>query len=260
MAEAICSTAPFFLRPVREAFRHIADAGFRGVEVMVTRDPETQDPTSLFAAASAHGLDVRAIHAPFLLLNRGIWGPDPIRKVTRSVEMAEMLGTRTVIVHPPYRWQRRYRDWLADGMPQLAAESGVTVALENMFPLAPRGIPGPRLHDHSPLEAAVNRVLDTSHAAVAGWDLLSTAESWGENLAHVHLSDNAGRGWDSHLPVGEGILPLGDLLGSVAGSAATVSLELDLRRFMGDDGAMNSVLVGNREFCERGLARTPQLA
>src|SRR5438445_341633 len=33
------STAPFFRYPVREAFRHAAEAGFEAVEVMVTQDP-----------------------------------------------------------------------------------------------------------------------------------------------------------------------------------------------------------------------------
>jgi sugar phosphate isomerase/epimerase len=250
MAEVICSTAPFFLRPVREAFRHIADAGFTGTEVMVTRDPDTQDPTSLFAAASEFGLEVRAIHAPFLLLNRWLWGPDPVRKVTRSIEMASVVGASTVIVHPPYRWQGAYARWLAEQMPALAERHGVTVAVENMFPLAPRGLPGPRLHDHGPLETSMNRVLDTSHAAVAGWDLAETAARWGERLSHVHLSNNNGKGWDSHLPVDEGVLPLGELLASLDGFDGAVSLELDLRRFMKDAATMNRVLVRNREFCE----------
>ena len=36
------STAPFFRRPLRDAFRHAALAGFGSVEVMVTQDPNTQ--------------------------------------------------------------------------------------------------------------------------------------------------------------------------------------------------------------------------
>jgi sugar phosphate isomerase/epimerase len=73
---------------------------------------------------------------------------------------------------------------------------------------------------------------------------------------HFHLSNNAGKGWDSHLPVDEGILPLGTLLDRVAGDgfAGTVSLELDLRAYLGDDHAIRDVLVRNREFCEQRLA------
>lgn len=249
MAEVICSTAPFFLRPVREAFRHIADAGFTGVEVMVTRDPETQDPVSLFAAAEEHGLRVRAVHAPFLLVARRVWDTDPITKVRRAAEMADILGASTVIAHLPYRWQSGYARWLTEERPAVAAERGVTIAVENMFSLSPLGLRGPSLHDEAPLQDAEHRVFDTSHAAVAGLDLQATAAAWGERLAHIHLSNNRGRGWDSHLPVDEGVLDLRGFLTSLPDYTGVVSLELDLRRFMRDDRAMNDVLVRNREFC-----------
>jgi hypothetical protein len=38
------------------------------------------------------------------------------------------------------------------------------------------------------------------------------------------------------------------------GFAGTISLELDLRAYQGDDQAIKEVLVRNREFCERRLA------
>lgn len=256
--DVIVSTAPFFLRPVREGFRHIADAGFDGVEVMVTRDETTQDPTSLFAAASEYGLRVHAVHAPFLLLNRWVWGSDPIGKVARSVEMAGQLGAPVVIAHPPYRWQGRYARWLVEEAPGIAAEAGVTVAVENMFPARLGPVPGPTLHRRS-LDEHRNVTLDTSHAAVAGDDLLDVTESFGERLTHVHLSNNGGRGWDSHLPVDEGVLPLGALLRRLDGSgyAGAVSLELDLRRWMSDAAGMRAVLERNRTFCETHRAPAP---
>jgi sugar phosphate isomerase/epimerase len=76
---------------------------------------------------------------------------------------------------------------------------------------------------------------------------------------HFHLSNNAGKGWDSHLPVDEGILPLDRLLDEIArdGFSGTIALELDLRPYLGDDDAVREVLVRNREFCEARLgART----
>ena len=106
-------------------------------------------------------------------------------------------------------------------------------------------------------------VLDTSHAAVAGLDILDLYERYRDKLLHVHLSNNAGRGWDSHLPVyQEGVLPLGPFLEALASSgfAGTISLELDLRPYAGDDKAIHEVLVRNREFCEAhlGLAQTEE--
>lgn len=247
----IMSTAPFLLRPVREAFRHAADAGFTDVEVMVTRDEDTQDAASLFAAASGFGLKVQAIHAPSLLLTRGIWGTDPIGKVSRAIEMSGQLGAPVVIAHQPFRWQRRYEDWLLQEMPAIAHDAGVKVAVENMFTPRVRSLKGPRLHSKA-LGGYSEVTLDTSHAAVAGSDIVEAALASGDRLSHVHLSNNGGKGWDSHLPVDEGVLPLGDLLEHLqrSGFGGAVSLELDLRRWMEDPRGMNEVLTRNREFCE----------
>lgn len=246
----IVSTAPFFLRPVHEAFRRISDAGFEGVEVMVTHDETTQHAVRLARAASEFGLTVEAIHAPSLLLTRRVWGTDPIGKVERAVWMASDIGAPVVVAHPPYRWQRGYRTWLDREMPSLAERAGVAVAMENMFPVRARALKGPRLHDDD-LDGYGNVTLDTSHAAVARLDPIEAAIRSDARLAHVHLSGNSGKGWDSHLPVYEGVLPIAALLNHLedSGYAGAVSLELDLRRWMDDPAALNIVLERNKVFC-----------
>jgi len=89
----ICSTAAFFGRPLGDAFGHIAEAGFVGVEVMVTRDPATQRARVLRELSRQHGLAIRAIHAPFLLMTRTVWGTDPIGKMVRvGAERFEVVG------------------------------------------------------------------------------------------------------------------------------------------------------------------------
>jgi sugar phosphate isomerase/epimerase len=92
-------------------------------------------------------------------------------------------------------------------------------------------------------------VLDTSHTAVARHDLLEVRARFGDRLRHVHLSDNAGRGWDSHLPPGHGVLPLDRFLDELAASAfaGTVSLEVDLRTWMRDASSLERVMVEMRE-------------
>ncbi len=131
-----------------------------------------------------------------------------------------------------------------------------------MFPVKIRGDRGIRFHssqDFEDLDRYPTLVLDTSHLAVAGFDPVETYARYRDKVVHFHISNNAGKGWDSHLPVYEGVLPVDDLLASVAadGFAGSVSLELDLRRFIDDDAAIHDVLVRNREFCEEHLsART----
>ena len=258
----LLSTAPFFRYPLREAFRHTREAGFDAVEVMVTSDPATQDPRRLQELAGEFGLSIRALHAPFLLLTRRVWGTDPIAKIYRATQVAEQAGIPLVVVHPPYKWQGRYRKWIDERIGDFSARSGVVVGVENMFPVKIRGERGLRFHasqEFEDLDRYPNLVLDTSHLAVARYDVIQAFRRYREKVVHFHLSNNAGKGWDSHLPVDEGILPLGALLEEIAGAAfeGTIALELDLRPYLGDDAAVKEVLVRNREFCESRLgART----
>jgi sugar phosphate isomerase/epimerase len=252
------STAPFFRQPLRQAFRAVADAGFDAVEVMVTQDPATQEPDRLRKLADEFGLRVGAIHAPFLLVTRRVWGTDPVEKIDRAIVLAGEVGADMVVVHPPYRWQRAYRRWIAEDLRGVSEESGIVVAVENMFPLRLPGAPSMRFHSE---HARADRlgtpylVLDTSHAAVAGQDIRQALARDHDRIRHIHLSNNAGRGWDSHLPVGrDGVLPVEAFLADLNdGYRGSVSLELDLRPWMKDPRALRDLLVQQREYCARHL-------
>lgn len=261
-APVLFSSAAFFARPLAETFRLVADAGYEGVEVMVTKDPGSQDPALMRALARQHGLVIGALHAPSLLLTRKVWGTDPVAKIYRAVEVAQQAEIPTVVTHPPYRWQRAYRRWLDDRLPGLEAGTGVTVAIENMFPLrmGERGVTFHANQDLEELEGLPDLVLDTSHAAVAQHDPIELRRRFGARLRHVHLSDNAGRGWDSHLPPGQGVLELDAFLDDLAGDGydGMVSLEVDLRRYLTDADRLHDIMVSMREGVETRLrAATP---
>ena len=252
------SSAAFFARPLAETFRIVAETGYRGVEVMVTKDPASQDAKEIRRLAREHGLTVGAMHAPSLLLTRKVWGTDPVGKIYRAMEVAQDAEIPTVVMHPPYRWQRGYRRWLEEQLPGLEGGTGVTVALENMFPLriGERGVTFHANQDLEDLEGLPDLVLDTSHAAVARHDLVEVRRRFGERLRHVHLSDNAGKGWDSHLPPGQGILDLDVFLTDLAsdGYRGSVALEVDLRRYLTDDAKLRALMVEMREYVESRFA------
>ena len=254
------STASFVRMPMREGLRHIAEAGYEGVEVMVTQDPGTQESRQLAAACKEFGVRIPVVHAPFLLITRRVWGTDPLGKIYRAVQLAEELEAPLVVVHPPYRWQVRFRRWIESSLAEFSARTGVTVAVENMFPItfgAERGLTFHAGQQLDELDANPYLVLDTSHAAVAGIDILEVYERYRDKIVHVHLSNNAGKGWDSHLPVYDegGVLPLDEFLQLLAndGYQGTMSLELNLQPYLQDPEAMHEVLVRNREFCEAHL-------
>jgi sugar phosphate isomerase/epimerase len=253
-----CSTVSLLSLSLHDAFPLVADAGFGAIEVMVTKDPDTQDAARLRELAEDAGLRIAAIHAPFLLMTRRVWGTDPVGKIERAVALADQVEAPLVVVHPPYRWQSRYRRWLDDGLGELAARVPVRVAVENMFPVKVRGRSLGAYHAVRSLEDLAgfeHVVLDTSHAAVAGHDLVGIVEHLGERLAHVHLSDNPGRGWDSHLPPGEGILPLDAFLRALGdrGYGGTISFEIDLRRHGSDRAALRDALADALERCRAAL-------
>jgi sugar phosphate isomerase/epimerase len=253
-----CSTVTLFPLPLQEVFPLLAQTGYRGVEIMVTKDPDTQDPERLRDLAEDHGVPIEAIHAPFLLMTRRVWGLDPVGKIDRAIELAEAVGAPLVVVHPPYRWQSAYREWLRDRLPSLAERTDVMVGVENMFPVRVRGRKVGTFHTVrtlEDLEGFEHVVLDTSHAAVAGLDLLEALATLRGRLRHVHLSDNAGKGWDSHLPLTEGVLPLDRFLEALAagGFAGTITLEIDLRKLAGDRDRVRRALIANREFCASRL-------
>jgi sugar phosphate isomerase/epimerase len=252
----VCSTISVFSRPIDEAFGLIAGAGFDGIEIMVTKDPDTRDGRRIRELSDDHALPVAAIHAPFLIMTRRVWGVDPIGKIDRALELARDVDAPVVVAHPPYRWQRAYRRWLDDRPPD--TEERPAVAVENMFPLRVRGRSVGTFHAGQSLEdlGRVGRVvLDTSHAAVAGLDLEDVVDRLGDRLVHVHLSNNAGTGWDSHLPLDQGVLDLGRFLEALAAReyAGAVSLEIDLRPHLDDDEALRRILVRNRDLCAERL-------
>jgi sugar phosphate isomerase/epimerase len=225
---------------------------------MVTKDPASQDAATMRALAAEHGLTIGALHAPALLLTRKVWGTDPVGKIETAIRVATDAEIPLVVMHPAYRWQRSYRGWLHDELPALEERAGIVVAIENMFPvhIGSRPLTFHADQDLDELEGIPHLVLDTSHAAVAKHDPIEVRRRFGERLRHVHLSDNAGRGWDSHLPPGEGVLPLDGFLDDLvaSGYGGGVTLEVDLRRYLTEPDRLRQVLVSMREQAEARLA------
>lgn len=253
----LLSTAALFGRPLADTMRIAASAGFGGVEVMVTQDPATRDPSAIRSLAEEAGLVVGALHAPCLLLTRSVWGTDPVAKLTRAIDAAAEAGVPVVVTHPAYRWQGGFDRWLTEEMPEVARAAGVEVAVENMFPVRAGAVSLRAHRDGFRRHRAV--AFDTSHAAVAGLDIVEERRRLGPRIRHVHLSDNAGGRWDSHLPPGRGSLPLDRFLRDLVGAGYTgsVSLEVDLRRYADDGAALAGALAGMRERVETHLPVGP---
>ena len=222
------STASVYPENAEAAFRYAAEIGYDGIELMVWAEPASQSIATVQGYVRRYGVPVLAVHAPCLLISQRVWGADPIAKLERSVRTAEALEAATVVVHPPFRWQRRYAEGFAGQVTELEENSPVLVAVENMFPmradsvfgrgagsarrLERRGGPGPSVTAFSPSYDPTDTgfrhyTLDLSHTATAGMDPIDLAARMGHGLAHLHLADGFGAAHDEHLIPGEGSQP-----------------------------------------------------
>jgi sugar phosphate isomerase/epimerase len=233
-AKVALSTASVYPESTATAFELAARLGYDGVEVMVWTDPVSQDIEALRRLSDYHGIEVLAIHAPCLIITQRVWGTDPWAKLVRARDAAETLGASTVVVHPPFRWQREYaRDFVA-GIQRMADETDVRFAVENMFPLRARGrAVVPYSPDYDPSDEDFRHfTLDLSHTSVARNDAMDMASRMGDRLTHVHIADGIGTARDEHLVPGRGEQPCAELLESLAERSfdGTVVVEINTRR------------------------------
>ena len=209
------STSCVFPLPLETAFRLAREAGFDGVEVMITEHPATRSADRLVELSHRYELPILSVHAPVLPFTQLVWGTDPALKLERSAELALEVGATTVVVHPPYRWQPRYASRFIEHVDEVSGDYRVEVAVENMFPLAlgPLRV-GVFAPGWDPLAAGARAMtLDFSHAALAGRDSLELAMSAGGRLRHVHLCDSTGMSHsDEHLVPGHGTQPVAEVL------------------------------------------------
>ncbi len=233
-AKVAMSTASTYPESTASAFEIAARLGYDGVEVMVWTDPVSQDIDALRRLSDYHQIPILAIHSPCLIITQRVWGSDPWGKLQRAQAAAERLGASTVVVHPPFRWQRDYAREFIAGIASMANETEVHFAVENMFPLRARGrTVVPYAPDYSPVDQDFSHVtLDLSHTAVSQSDALEMATTLGDRLAHVHIADGTGSPKDEHLVPGRGSQPCAELLERLAetGYSGLVVVEVNTRK------------------------------
>jgi sugar phosphate isomerase/epimerase len=233
-AKVALSTASVYPESTAAAFEIAGRLGYDGVEVMVMTDQISQDPQALKTLAEHHSMPILAIHAPCLLITQRVWGTDPWGKLVRAKAAAELLGAQTIVVHPPFRWQREYSRDFVLGLKRMGQETDVRFAVENMYPWRARSrevaayAPGWDVrHEDYPATT-----LDLSHTAVSGSDPVKVAQDLGDRLQHVHLADGSGSAKDEHLIPGRGNQPADQLLELLARRqfSGTVVVEVSTRK------------------------------
>lgn len=258
------STSCVYPLGVEHAFRLAHAAGYDGVEVMVTNDEVTQNPTPLLEFAARYEQPILSVHAPVLLLTAFVFGRDPQVKLEKTAELAASVGAPTVVVHPPFRWQSDYAKDFERIVRQTTQHTGIEIAVENMFPW--NVSPGKPIKAYAPspdpLDLDVDAMtLDFSHASLAGRDSLDFATRMGDKLRHIHLCDgtasaNEGMIFDEHLPPGRGTQPVAATLEYLAGKGwdGSVVAEVVTRKIR-DEKERLDVLVETVAFARKHLGQ-----
>jgi sugar phosphate isomerase/epimerase len=251
------STASTYPESTAASFEMAARLGYDGVEVMVGTDAASQDPAALLRLRDHYGVAIESIHAPCLLISQRVWGSEPWAKLQRAQAAAETLGASTVVVHPPFRWQKDYaRDFVA-GIDRMADETHVRFAVENMYPwrAASREFAAYLPNWDVREDDYRHTTLDLSHTSVSGTDALEMARDLGDRLVHLHLADGTGSNLDEHLVPGRGDQPCDRVLQGLgaAGFDGHVVVEISTRK-AADRGEREADLREALQFARANLA------
>ena len=260
----VLSTTSVYPEKTPDAFAKAARLGYDGVEVMVYTDPVSQSVDALARLVDYHQIPVLSVHAPGLLLTQLVWGREPWSKLIRAKDLAERLGAKVVVVHPPFVWQREYTRGFVEGITKMSNETDVIFAVENMFPIRAGAseVSGYAPHwDPTKLDVP-NVTLDLSHTAASASDAMVMANDVGSRLAHIHLADGTGVSNgpvpDEHLVPGRGRQPCAELLRglSATGYRGMVVAEVNTRRAQTRDGRLAD-LAETLDFARTHLASVP---
>jgi sugar phosphate isomerase/epimerase len=216
------STSCTFPSSLDKSFQIGKEAGYDGIEIMITNDKFTRDVNYLKMLEDKYELPILSFHAPTLLLTHFVWSTDPQVKLHRTAELAAEVGADTVVVHPPFAWQGVYSEHFLEIVEDITEDTSVAIAVENMFPWRVRGR---EMKAYKPswdniVETTPFITLDFSHAALSGWDSLEVAQTLGSKLRHIHLCDGVGTSnpdekdkvFDEHLLPGQGNQPVKETL------------------------------------------------
>ena len=204
------STSSVYPESSAAAFEIAAMTGYDGIEVMVGVDSMSQDSTVLRNLVQHYQIPILSLHAPCLLITQRVWGTDSWGKLTKAQEVAELVGAETVVVHPPFRWQRDYAKRFEAGIAELNANTPITFTVENMYPWrAGKGSLPAYAPDWDVRKQDYSSVtVDFSHTAVSRTDPAEMITDLGSRVEHIHLADGTASGTDEHMVPGRGTQPL----------------------------------------------------
>jgi len=234
------------LRPLEDEIRAVAALGFDYLELCLDPPgalPETLRPrlAAVRSVLDGEGLALPVVHLPTFVWLADIYASireASVAEVLKALELAAELGVTKAVLHPGYLTGLLNftpdvgGGYAAETLERVlagAADLGVTVCLENLFPRAGHMYRPEEFAACLAAHAGLMMTLDLGHANIrAPRDRVRAfvAAARGR-IGHLHIGDNNGRE-DEHLPLGAGRLDATAALGEVkaAGYDGTMTLEI----------------------------------
>ena len=237
------STGSLYVYPLLSIYQLARDAGFDGVELVVSPEVLLRGGAAVGCLARDFDLTIFSLHPPLFSMPGWRDYETALRKI---ILLGQESGVSLIVVHPPNvpDWDRPHgRAFLRalDSVQYMLAESQIRLALENpsLISRGHRVMTDPETLTDFADTHNMSLVLDTAHAGTTLRPLVQTYQCYDGRLANVHFSDMI----DSfplpeilglhplfmrHQFPGEGRLPLADLLGCLVtdGYEGPVTLEL----------------------------------
>ena len=233
------STGSLFTLPLQRVFELAAEAGFDGVELIISQDFQKINPVRLIGSLQQITV-IHSIHAPFMPLDG--WG-GPADSLRRCVALAAECGIPLVNFHPPswmgfeiayWRWFYSVIDFQKD----VGMDGRVAVTIENMpwvgtMKINPHILSGTHrmiefIRDHN-----LFMTFDCTHMGSGKANFINDFYLFYETgrIRNIHFSDY-GQGREHLLP-GHGMLPLTRFLNHLRNTdyQSTVTLELSPSEF-----------------------------
>lgn len=233
------------LLPLDDEIKIIGELGFDYLEL--TMDPPYADYLSLqnkceHCSGLLEKYDLGLVcHLPTFVsiadLSLGLREAS-IRETVEALTVARRLGCEKAVLHPwivaglgtkmPKRAEK-YGSEALEVILEDAAEKGVEVCLENLFPRARSlDLPEHFLPWFSKFPD-LQLTLDTGHANLVGGmkTLCSFISLYGDRIGHLHASDNRGQS-DDHLPIGAGNIDFAEVVKALksVGYNGTLTFEI----------------------------------
>lgn len=236
----------FPVTPVLDELESLAALGFDFLELAM--DPPAAHYTTvaaqqsgLSAALARHKMQLMC-HLPTFVSLADL--TDSIRhaslaEVLASLETAAAFGVKKAVCHPAaisgmgayaIETARRHAWASLTDIVSKAAELGITLCLENMFPRSRFGVEVAEFNKIFSRFPNLMLTLDTGHAHIGsprGKRTMKFIDAFADRIGHIHVSDNFGKE-DNHLPIGSGTIAFPKIVSALkkTGYDGTVTFEV----------------------------------